>query len=220
MKGKKKNTDSVFGMNTGTLKDVFDVVPGFDKMTPAEQARIRVRRALKLAEESKIEMTEEQLYDKVIDKSKDADIKGQIVRSNQITVINNELSSDEDAEFKPTHFRSKANVQKLSKKQEVSEEFNKREDHHELAMFGHSSVDIKPIMLSRDEAMRKKEKEDEEALIKAKNHVDFMVRDPATLMSDSFKLTEQERERKWLFKLAKLREGLKKNLQTNLAVPV
>jgi len=204
----------VFGLKTGTLKDMFDVVPGFSKMTPAEQSKIRVRHALKMAEDSKNpEMTEEQLLDKIIDKDKDADIKSQIVRAKQINVIQDvDEEEDMEAEFKPTHFRSKANVQKLSKRQEQHQAYSKREDQHELAMFGHSSVKIDAqqvsSMLSRDEAMKKKEREDEEALIKAKHHVDFMERDPSALMSDLFKMTEQEKRTRWLLKLARIREGL------------
>lgn len=208
---RKKSSDAVFGTKTGTLKDVFDVVPGFSKMTPAEQSKIRVRRALELAKESaKNDLTEEQLLDKIIDKSKDADIQSQITRAQKIADIDNDDDMETDG-FIPSHFRSKVNSAKvLSKKQELSQAYNKREGQHELAMFGHSSVqlDVHSSMLSRDEAMKKKEKEDEEALIKAKHHVDFMQRDASELMSNLFKMTEEEREERWLSKLAKLREGV------------
>lgn len=182
---------------------MFDVVSGFSKMTPAEQSKIRVRRALEMAEEKKTEMmSEEQILDKVIDKSKDADIKSQIIRANKI-ISNDDKDEDSDEEFVPSHFRSKLN----KRHQQVHEE---RENVHELAMFGHSSTNASEkvtIMLSRDEAMKKKEEEDEKALRKARTHVDFMQRDPSTLMADIFKLDEDEREKRWIHKLTSLKQA-------------
>ena len=199
----KKSSDAVFGKTTGTMKDVFDIEPGFSKMTPAEQAKIRVRRALESANKTKSNITEEQLLDKVIDKDKDADIKSQISRHQQISNIESNFSDAE--EFVPSHFKSKSTSGKP-----VESKYNQRENTHELAIFGHTSVKINTDQLSQSrlEAVKRKEKEDEEALLKAKNFVDFMNRDVASIMSDRFKRDEDKINSDWFLKIKQLKAEL------------
>jgi len=194
----KKSSDAVFGKKTGTMMDVFDIEPGFSKMTPAEQAKVRVRRALESASKTKSDITEEQLLDKVIDKSKDADIKSQISRHQQISKIEN-FSDNE--EFVPSSFKSKSKP--------AESKYKQRENTHELAIFGHSSVKISADQsLSRIEAVRRKKREDEEALLKAKDFVDFMSRDFKSIVSDKFRREEDKINSDWFLKIKQLKVEL------------
>lgn len=198
----------MIGLSTGTLKDVMDIVPGFSKMTPAEQARIRVQKQLKIAAET----PDPENYTEETEKGdKELTIKEQIDRASKIITIqdSDESDQDEDAGFMPSHFRS-------SKKKKLKEQASsggvaaqtlaEREGNHELAIFGNTT------MLTIDQAIEKKKKADDEALANAKHRVDFMARDPKELASKELLISQEDADRNWLnhLKILKLklqREG-------------
>uniref|UniRef100_H2YLH0 Uncharacterized protein n=1 Tax=Ciona savignyi TaxID=51511 RepID=H2YLH0_CIOSA len=113
-KRKRRHENAVLGLATGTMKDVMDIVPGFSQMNPAEQSRIRVQRALKVAVESSTPDLEEKNSPE-----ERLSVLEQIDRARLIEAI----SDDDDL---PTQHKPKL--------------FTERESNHESAIFGHMTM--------------------------------------------------------------------------------
>jgi len=187
-----------------------DIVPGFSKMTPAEQARIRVQKQLKIAAET----PDPENYTEETEKGeKELTVKEQMDRASKIITIQDSDESDEDGDtgFMPSHFRSSKKKKLKESQMAASSGMSgqtpaEREGSHELAIFGHTT------MLTIDEAIEKKKKADDEALANAKHRVDFMSRDPKELASKELLISQEDADRNWLnhLKILKLklqREG-------------
>nr|CAB3262600.1 uncharacterized protein LOC100180777 [Phallusia mammillata] len=209
---RKKHVDAVLGVRTGTLKDVMDIVPGFSKMTPAEQSKIRIQKALNAAVESSAKDEEAIEEEQRLKKEDVVDTREQIDRLKAIEAIADSDDEADESGFMPTHFKSSV---KLKKKLALAESnrkadatktsFMERESTHELAIFGHSS------MISMDEAVQRKKKADDEALLKAKRRIEFSRRDPETLVGDALLASSEELQQRWQDKLRRLREKFLEN---------
>ncbi|CAK8682733.1 unnamed protein product [Clavelina lepadiformis] len=205
---RKKHVDAVMGVSTGTMKDVMDILPGFSKMAPAEQSRIRIQRALQAAVD-KEEDTQDvvQTPDETTDDT--TTVRNQIERAKAIQAIE-EGDDDLGVDFLPSHFRSTNKTKKKStEKEQLKTTFMERESTHELAMFGHAS------MLTMDEAMKRKKETDEAALYKAKKRIDFKQRDPRTLLAPELLIGPDKVAARWRSKLASLRQRFVHELNTN-----
>ncbi|XP_078485022.1 uncharacterized protein LOC100180777 isoform X2 [Ciona intestinalis] len=104
---------------------------------------------------------------------------------------------DDADEFMPTHFKS-------SKSKKSNNTFTERESNHESAIFGHMT------MLTFDQALKVKKENDDAAIFKAKQKVNFYERDPKTLMGPKLMLNTEEANTRWRHKLSTIRENLLK----------
>ncbi|XP_078485016.1 uncharacterized protein LOC100180777 isoform X1 [Ciona intestinalis] len=183
----RKHVNAVMGLATGTMKDVLDIVPGFSQMNPVERSKIRVKRALDAAvETSNMEVEEtDDIIDDIINTQE------QVKRAKTIEAI------DDADEFMPTHFKS-------SKSKKSNNTFTERESNHESAIFGHMT------MLTFDQALKVKKENDDAAIFKAKQKVNFYERDPKTLMGPKLMLNTEEANTRWRHKLSTIRENLLK----------